>query len=82
MDAYRFPVDHAERDGAADNGSIAVIEPCASECWAIERCRVATRECARANGSTGCIAACQPGSGAIRGRAVTERFSGAAHHNG
>jgi len=54
MDAYRFSAHHAEHDGAADIGSIAVIEPSASERGAGEP-RVATRE--PADGSTGSIAA-------------------------
>jgi hypothetical protein len=58
MDAYRFPVDHAKRDGAADNGSIAVTERCANERrsigpGAVEYRRVATRDYAGGDGSTG-----------------------------
>src|ERR1700690_370258 len=74
MDAYRFPVDHAEHDGAADNGSIVVIEPGASERWASECCRVATRDRVGSDGSTGCFAARQPGSGATRSRGISHRF--------
>jgi hypothetical protein len=46
MDAHRFSADHAERDGAAERGSIFV------EC-----CFVATRNDVGTDGSTGCIAA-------------------------
>jgi hypothetical protein len=54
MDANRFPVDHAERDGAADNGSIAVIDDCPG---AVDCCRAATCDHAGTDGSTGCFAA-------------------------
>src|SRR5580704_8685709 len=51
MDAYCFPADHVERDGAANNGSIAYVE-----CG-----RVANRDHACPDGSTGCLAARQFG---------------------
>ena len=61
MDAYCFAADHAERDGAADDRSIGerwASKPGASEC-----CGVANDDRASDDGSTGCIAAHQPGLG-------------------
>jgi hypothetical protein len=80
MDAFCFSIGHAERDGAADSGSIAVAERCASKRGAIECCRGATLDHASADGSTGCIAARQPGYGPIRSRAFSFRDS--AHDHG
>jgi hypothetical protein len=76
MDVHCFPVDLAQRHGAADNGSIAVIEP-GAEC-----CRLATRDHASADGSTRRFAAYQQVDDAIRARDYAKYDHGSAHDDG